>query len=84
MGKTGARLTGGGITPVLIWIWNSVLPYLFGIEPDGGWPQMSAEVGSGLTLTVVALSDIIFGVRSESSAPPSVPPPPTSEVYDAR
>lgn len=47
----------------LIWIWNRVLPWLFGLEPEA-WPEMPAEVAAIVATSMLAWFENLFGDRS--------------------
>ena len=54
MNGTGAKLTGGGATAVLLYFWNDLFATPRGIPP------MGPEAAVGLTLVLVAIADTVL------------------------
>lgn len=60
--KSDIAVSGMGSGVTLIWIWNEVIPWAFGVERDA-WPAMPGEVGAMLAVSVMVVIDRIVGDR---------------------
>lgn len=63
MSGTQAKITGGGLTAVVIWLWNGCVVGPLGLPES---MLIGGEAAVGLTLVLVALADRLLGTGRPS------------------